>query len=461
MNAVAITEQEKYTRMWTRPEYRQVAPGEQIASLFLTQAQPRADSEVIDFGAGTGRGALMLALLGRCRVHMLDFARNCLDPEVEEATQTQPDRLKFTQHDLTKPAPVTARYGFCTDVMEHIPPEQVTGVLTNILAAAQHVFFQIACEDDVCGALIGEPLHLSVHDYAWWLAKFQELDATVHWSADHGASCLFYVTAWWDGAKVLDEGALNESEAQILENVKVNCAAGWQQIVPHEANDMEVMLVGGGPSLAEHLPMIRQMRIDGVKLVTFNGTYNWCLEHGLTPSAQVMVDARAFNARFTKPVVDGCKYLISSQCHPSVLEGLPKDRTYLWHTCWNELDLILKENYGSWFPVPGGPTGMLRSMFLLGMLGFKRFHLIGCDSCLVNDAHHAYTQAENDGAPVVPVTVGDRIFHCHPWMIGQAQSFMETMRFLKDEIEVEVYGDGLLAYILRYGAELSDLELGG
>ena len=109
MNAVAITEQEKYTRMWTRPEYRQVAPGEQIASLFLTQAQPRADSEVIDFGAGTGRGALMLALLGRCRVHMLDFARNCLDPEVEEATQTQPDRLKFTQHDLTKPKMIRTR----------------------------------------------------------------------------------------------------------------------------------------------------------------------------------------------------------------------------------------------------------------------------------------------------------------------------------------------------------------
>ncbi len=63
------------------PEYRVVAPGEHLAQQFLAQARPRKGASVIDFGCGTGRGALMLAVLGGLNVTMVDFARNCLDDE--------------------------------------------------------------------------------------------------------------------------------------------------------------------------------------------------------------------------------------------------------------------------------------------------------------------------------------------------------------------------------------------
>ena len=174
------------------------------------------------------------------------------------------------------------------------------------------------------------------------------------------------------------------------------------------------------------------------------------------------MDARAFNARFTKPVIDGCKYLLASQCDPSVFEGLPVDRTFIWHTSTDLIKDLLNAQYEKWWYVPGGSTVLLRAIPLLRMLGFTRFHLYGCDSCLAaGDAHHAYAQPENDAAVVVPLSVqGDRIFYCHPWMIAQAQEMMDLIRVLGEEIELAVHGDGLLAHMLSAAAGLEEEKSG-
>lgn len=134
------TEQQKYERMWALPEYRAFSPGEEAANTFLAQAKPLKDSTCIDFGCGTGRGGLMIALFGNMIVTLVDFAANALDPEVQGATVTQPHRISWLQADLHKGVPAYAGYGYCTDVMEHIPPEEVDVVLHNIFKSATHVF---------------------------------------------------------------------------------------------------------------------------------------------------------------------------------------------------------------------------------------------------------------------------------------------------------------------------------
>jgi hypothetical protein len=301
-----------------------------------------------------------------------------------------------------------------------------------------------------------------VQTYSWWLWKLNQRDAVIHWSREEEGYCLFYVSAWRKGREVVKSGVLNEEEQQIRENVQHNIAQGWQQAVPHLTNDLEVMILGGGPSLADFEADIKAKRAEGVKLITLNGTYHWALEHGLIPSALVMVDARPFNARFSKPVVDDCKYLIASQCHPSVFEGLPSDRTYLFHATGEIVKDLLDAQYdGKWMPVPGGSTAMLRAIMLLRMLGYRKFHLYGCDSCVMNGAHHAYAQPENDKGIALPVTTNPdgRAFYCHGWMISQAQEFMEMIRMMGEEIELEIYGDGLLRHILVTGAQLSGYEV--
>jgi predicted RNA methylase len=448
-------EKELYTKLWEMPSYRDDSPGEVVAQQFLQQARPKPGATVLDLGCGTGRGGLQLALFGGMNVTMVDFAPNCLDQDIRDMLEAQKHTLRFVEDDLNTELKESAEYGFCTDVMEHIRPHRVDIVLNHILRACQHVFFLISTKDDVKSKLVGHTLHLSVHSYEWWLQKFNDRGCLIHYSQNFADHCIFYVSAWSKGTDITEVGVLNIAEEKMRTNVKHNIAQGWQQVVPHPTNDMELMIVGGGPSVLGQLDKIKELRAAGVKLITINGAYKWCIDQGLAPSGLVMVDARPHNARFSKPVIDECKYFIASQCDPTVFEGLPKDRTYIWHTTAELIrDLLIEQYEEGWYPVPGGSTVLLRAIPLFRMLGFKRFHLFGCDSCLEGDAHHIYEQVENNGAPVIRVTVGGKIFYCHLWMTSQAQEFMDLIKFLGSELEIEIYGDGLLSWILQTGANL-------
>lgn len=450
-------EQKKYEKMWSFKPYREIAPGEHWVFPFLTQARIEKDAEVIDFGCGTGRGGLQLALFGGAKVTLFDFAANCLDPEVAQACETQPERIKFVQGDLSRTISVNAAYGYCCDVMEHIPPEDVKKVLTNILSTAHHCFFAISTVDDIMGAAIGEPLHLTVHPASWWLDQLRSVGAVIHWSQVLDDCVAVYCTAWHDAGDIVKVGKINVNEDVVDAQVAENVRAGWKHAVPHDRQDREVIFLAGGPSMADHLVTIKELRAEGAALITCNGAYAWAIEQGLSVSAQIVLDARPFNARFTRPVLEKCQYLIGSQVHPSTLEGLPKERTLLWHSGINEEnEKLIREMTGNFFPVPGGSTVVLRSIALLRMLGFWRLHFFGFDSCVrPNGQHHAYPQAENDGEMLIPVTCGGKTFECTPWMLSQASEFRDLVKFLGDEVEIAVYGDGLIAAMITTGASLS------
>jgi hypothetical protein len=151
-----MSEQEKYLKLWQDPRYRAVAPGEQLAQMFLQQARPPADAEVIDFGCGTGRGALMLALFGRLRVKMLDFAENCLDEDVAQGLRVAADANQLQAARPDRPlADVAAVRLLLRRDGAHPDGGRAEGA-ANILGERRARLLQHLDRPDVMGATIGE-----------------------------------------------------------------------------------------------------------------------------------------------------------------------------------------------------------------------------------------------------------------------------------------------------------------
>lgn len=230
----------------------------------------------------------------------------------------------------------------------------------------------------------------------------------------------------------------NVDELTLRRNRKANEKAGWLKFLPPAFSVKRAVLVGGGPSIAGFVEAIADLRSDGFSVVTMNGSHEWCLNHGIFPDVHVALDARASNARFLAKPVFGCRYLINECCHPSILEKLPRSGTFLWDAK----------------TIRGGSTAMLCAPALLKKLGVEEMHFFGFDSCLFQDTHHAYPQPENDSDPILEVPVYGKVFRTTPWMMQQAEEFLELC---EEWGKFSVYGEGLIATVLREDT-LDDVE---
>lgn len=460
----ANPEQAKYQRLWAEhAAYRHAAPGEALSSLFLSMAEIKPHHTVVDFGCGTGRGAYAIAARTGAKVTALDFAEESLDEAVRLAIDVGDINLTFQQRDLTQPLRFErpADYGYCTDVLEHIPPEDVEVVLANIVSSARRVFLCISMVPDRMGVLIGEDLHLTVRPAEWWRELLEDkFKCRIIWRRTTEDAALFYVSAFVTFSEYESKGTLNVEDEVVRRNVHANLGLGLREIVPHPASDTEIMLLCGGPSLNDFEGEIVEQAKAGMPIVTVNGTYNWCIQRGRAPGLHIMVDARSFNKRFVERILPDCQYAISSQCDHELVASLPPERTMLWHKAGDEMHAILGAHDAArnivreYYPVQGGATVALCALPMLAMLGFRRINVYGLDSCYRDRAHHAYEQPENDGESLMEILVDGRSFVCAPWMAMQAHYFQEITRYILAPVGVElnVHGDGLIAAIIAAAA---------
>jgi len=169
--------------MWGIPGYRSHSPGEKALPAMLGLLRP--GSSIADFGCGTGRAAQRLKAHGFA-VTGIDFADNCLDPGVD---------ILFMKCCLWEiPSDALFDFGYCTDVMEHIPPSKVHATLKRIADSTRYgCFFQIATFKDRFGDQIGERLHLSVQSAQTWAEALHK-----HWPhvqiLNAGRDARFWVT---------------------------------------------------------------------------------------------------------------------------------------------------------------------------------------------------------------------------------------------------------------------------
>ena len=207
------------------------------------------------------------------------------------------------------------------------------------------------------------------------------------------------------------------------------------------------VLVGGGPSIKACLPVIRLMAANGATVFGLNNSARWLKQRDIHPHYQVILDARPEMADMI--LDDGeCVLLASSQSNPPV-----QDRAdYLWNAHFDGINQFLPENDSgaSALTVCGGSSVGLMAISLAYIMGYRKFHIFGYDSCYSGNKHHAYKQTLNDGEKVIDVLFEGKIFKCAPWHAIQAREFQNLAASLIDlGCEISVYGNGLLQLMAK------------
>lgn len=163
-------ERDKYSELWSSVyEYRKYSPGMENVSRFMEIMKPEPHSTLIDIGCGTGEAGLEFQHKG-LDVKWIDITDAGLRPDIP--------RSRFIRaplwEDWTRDWKYGYDYGYCCDVMEHIPTEYTMLVIDRIISSCRITWFQIALVPDQFGVTIGQPLHLTVQPFTWWLDHIRD-----------------------------------------------------------------------------------------------------------------------------------------------------------------------------------------------------------------------------------------------------------------------------------------------
>ena len=242
----------------------------------------------------------------------------------------------------------------------------------------------------------------------------------------------------------------NTNRDIIAANVISACKRDIPWLEIKEPHDGHAVIVAGGPSILNTLDEVR-MRIEaGQSVIACNGAAKLLNKHGITPDAQIIIDARPHNIDL---LGEANEYYLASQCDPSLFDAV--DDVTLFHLNTTDIDKYIRYDRTAHL-ISSGTTVGLAAIVVAYTQGYRNIHLYGFDSSY-EDSHHAYEQKRNDEDSIVHATVGDRTFKCAPWMVQQVNEFQILARELASVgVTLTVAGDGLLPYVARCMSSTGD-----
>jgi 2-polyprenyl-3-methyl-5-hydroxy-6-metoxy-1,4-benzoquinol methylase len=198
MSVILAQERATYEELWTSvADYSKHAPGELFLPIFLERAQPgRGDVTVLDAGTGSGKGALALHGKG-FNVRMCDMT----DAGLVEGAKALPFYHTCLWHDLYPatrafghPSVNQADYVYCTDVLEHVPPQFTMLAIDQMLRVTRKgLFLSVSLTKDEFGSWVGTSLHRTVESFVWWRDSIGEI-GKVEEARDLWRTGTFWVT---------------------------------------------------------------------------------------------------------------------------------------------------------------------------------------------------------------------------------------------------------------------------
>lgn len=211
-------------------------------------------------------------------------------------------------------------------------------------------------------------------------------------------------------------------------------------------HDGTMVIVGSGPSVADHVDEIRAEQALGRPVMAIKGAHDWLIERGITPDLWVSMDSQEANVKHIQNKSHATCYLVASKVPPNVFDWLSDQQVIVWQA-WmgqGEEDLFPK---GSCM-VGGGTTSGLRGITIAWLMGFRRVILFGFDSCLKAGAKRVDGSKPIDWLIPIQVGLGGEMRMCDSSMASQANEFQMMTLDIMPGLKVKVVGDGLIADIM-------------
>jgi hypothetical protein len=237
----------------------------------------------------------------------------------------------------------------------------------------------------------------------------------------------------------------NTDTKDLESNIVTNSARDLPWIGFHVEHKGNVVLCGGGPSIADHLDDIRALQQQGSQVYAMNATSQFLRSHGIEPDVQVIADAKPETVSLYDPQT--AMHFLASQVDPEMFEQGGDIR--VWHLAIDEeMDRLFpaaRKKAGGYALVGGGASVGNSALCLSYVLGYRSFDLFGYDSSHREEASHAYDQPMNRFIPTVDVHWGGKTYTASVAMKAQAEKFQISAQQLKREgCDVRVHGTGLL-----------------
>ena len=250
---------------------------------------------------------------------------------------------------------------------------------------------------------------------------------------------------------------------------------GLPEFAPAQAvTAKEVVIVCSGPSIKSQIKKIKKLARKGHFIMAVKGGHDFLLEHGITPHVAIAVDPREYITKYFSQKKKGIKYLIASQCHPAMFDFLSEQDVVLWHLLCGSCKTALEERNVKRIMVGGGSTSGGRALVLAHMMGFRKCHIFGMDSCLrsrsgkvirsldefvesdailkvngdlVKDSDSMTNAELVKSNKVVNLEVGGKAYVCDLQMAAQVDEFQKILPMLSG-FTVKSYGDGIITRII-------------
>ena len=242
---------------------------------------------------------------------------------------------------------------------------------------------------------------------------------------------------------------VNNSRDAIVANIRANLKRGLPGITQQPFVETPLLIVGGGPSVTDYLPILQALRA-GSHVLAINGAYKFLLERGIEPDHFVLMDSRAENVCHVNSPCKKTHHYIAAQAHPDVFDKLKDYDVTIFHLA---TEAGIEATEGETVNYLTAPIGMasVHAIYLATALGYKNIALFGYDFSHSVEKKYAYPQPLNDKDDVFEIDLNGKRFRTTLSLARTAEQFVRSvapvMRACK--INVNLYSEGLLAEMLK------------